>query len=285
MEMKKQLALAIAGLCLATTVTASQHKATDTTPAQDQKLYQSFFKKRFPGLPLQEFRNGVYAIDKVSRDSWEAIEEFPPYEPFVEDGKALWNKPFANGKSYASCFKDGSPAQRKHYPHWDASRKMVVTLELAINECREKNGEKPLKYEKGEMASLTAYMAYQSRGQKIDIKVPKDPDAIAAYNKGKEFYFTRRGQLNFSCAGCHFESAGQHVRTDVLSPALGHASSWPVYRSDWGEMGTLHRRFQGCNEQVRAKAFPAQSEEYRNLEYFLTHMGNGIEFHGPSSRK
>jgi sulfur-oxidizing protein SoxA len=76
-----------------------------------------------------------------------------------------------------------------------------------------------------------------------------------------------------------------NVRSDILSPALGHTTGWPVYRSKWGELGTLHRRFSGCNKQVRAKDFPAQGEEYRNLEYFLTHMSNGIEFNGPSARK
>jgi sulfur-oxidizing protein SoxA len=47
----------------------------------------------------------------------------------------------------------------------------------------------------------------------------------------------------------------------------------------------MHRRFGGCNEQVRAKAFPAQSPEYRNLEYFLTYMSNGLEVNGPGARK
>jgi sulfur-oxidizing protein SoxA len=50
-------------------------------------------------------------------------------------------------------------------------------------------------------------------------------------------------------------------------------------------MGTLHRRFSGCNKQVRAKPFPAQGEEYRNLEYFMTYMNNGLELNGPGARK
>jgi sulfur-oxidizing protein SoxA len=91
--------------------------------------------------------------------------------------------------------------------------------------------------------------------------------------------------LNFSCAHCHVEGAGTLLRTELLSPALGHASGFPVYRSKWGELGTLHRRFGGCNKQVRAKPFKPQSEQYRNLEYFLTHMSNGIDFNGPSARK
>jgi len=277
--------LTLAAICaLSASVVMADKMAADTSAAEDLKLYRDYFSKRFPGIPLNEFGNGVYAIDKVSRDSWEAIEEFPPYEPMIESGEAMWNKPFANGQTYGSCF-GGEPAQRKNFPYWDAKSKMVVTLPLAINECLARNGEKPLKYKKGKIADLLAYMAYESRGQKINVKIPDDPDAVAAYNAGKEFYFSRRGQLNFSCASCHMESAAMHVRTDTLSPALGHTSGWPVYRSKWGELGTLHRRFGGCNKQVRAKAFKAQGKEYRNLEYFLTYMSNGIEFNGPSARK
>jgi sulfur-oxidizing protein SoxA len=277
--------LALGAACLlGAAVVMADKKATDTTPAEDLKLYRDYFQKRFPGVPLNEFGNGVYAIDKVSRDSWVAIEDFPPYEPMIEAGETMWNTPFANGKTYGSCFGD-DPAQRKNYPYWDAKRKMVITLPLAINECREANGEKPLKYKKGAIADLLAYMSYESRGQTINVEIPDDPDALAAYNEGKSFYFTRRGQLNFSCAMCHMESSGMHVRTDILSPELGHTSNWPVYRSKWGELGTLHRRFDGCNKQVRAKPFKAQGPEYRNLEFFLSHMNNGIEFNGPSARK
>ncbi len=277
--------LTLAAVCaISASVVMADKKASDTSPAEDLKVYRDYFQKRFPGIPMNEFGNGVYAIDKVSRDSWEAIEEFPPYEPMIEAGEAIWNKKFANGKSLGSCFSD-DPAQRKNFPYWDAKRKMVVTLPLAVNECLTSNGEQPMKYKKGKIADLLAYMSYESRGQKINVEVPDDADAIAAYNDGKSFYFARRGQLNFSCAHCHFESSGMHVRTDTLSPALGHASGWPVYRSKWGELGTLHRRFGGCNKQVRAKPFKAQGKEYRNLEFFLTHFSNGIEYNGPSSRK
>ncbi|MDJ0740124.1 MAG: sulfur oxidation c-type cytochrome SoxA [Gammaproteobacteria bacterium] len=276
---------AAAAVCaLAATTVMADKRAADTSPAEDLKTYRDYFQKRFPGVPLNEFGNGVYAIDNVSRDSWNAVEEFPPYEPMIEAGQAIWDARFANGKRLGSCF-GGDPAQRGNFPYWDAKRKMVVTLPLAINECLESNGEPPLPYRKGRIADLLAFMSYRSRGQKINVEIPDDPDAIAAYNAGKSFYFARRGQLNFSCAHCHFESAGMNVRTDVLSPALGHTSGWPVYRSKWGELGTLHRRFAGCNRRVRAKPFAAQGTEYRNLEYFLSHVSNGIEYNGPSARK
>jgi L-cysteine S-thiosulfotransferase len=275
---------AIAALCALSASSAfADKKATDTSPAEDLKTYQDYFFKRFPGVPLQEYANGVYAIDKVSRDSWEAIEEFPPYEPMIDDGEAIWEKPFANGKSFGSCFNN-DPAQRKNYPYWDSKRKMVVTLPLAINECLKANGEKPMKYKKGNIASLLAYMAYQSRGQKTDVQIP-NKDALAAYDKGKAIYFARRGQLNFNCGSCHMQSAGLKIRTEMLSPTLGQTTNWPVYRSKWGELGTLHRRFGGCMKQMRAKPYKAQGEEFRDLEYFLTHMSNGIEYNGPSSRR
>ena len=282
--MKKSI-VAVATLCVVSATAAMAGRmAADTTPAQDLESYRTYFMKRFPGVPLQEYANGVNAVSPANRQNWEAIEEFPPYEPLIDVGKAMWEKPFANGKTYTSCFPEG-PAQRKNYPYWDAKRKMVVTMELAINECREANGEKPLKYQKGAITRLTAYMAYKSRGEVTNVQIPNDPDALAAYNFGKSFFFARRGQLNFSCASCHVESSGQHIRTNVLSPSLGHTTGWPVYRSKWGDLGTLHRRFAGCNTSIRAASFKPQSKEYRDLEYFLTHMSNGIKYNGPSNRE
>ena len=283
--MRKTLT-AVAIACAVSVTTAMANKmAADTTPEEDLAAYRAYFKERFPSVETSDYVNGVYALDETQRANWEAIEEFPPYEPMIDDGQAMWDTPFANGKSYASCFGD-DPAIMGKYPYWDKERKQVITLPLAINECREANGEEPLKYKKGPIASLLAYIAFQSRGQVTNVEVPMDdPDAVKAYNDGKNFYFARRGQLNFSCAHCHFESAGLNIRSDKLSPALGHTTHWPVYRSKWGELGTLHRRFDGCNKQVRAKPFKAHGPEYSNLEYFLTHMSNGLELNGPGARK
>jgi sulfur-oxidizing protein SoxA len=256
-----------------------------STPEEDREAWTSFFEQRFPQVERTDFVNGVYSIDPVGRENWEAIEEFPPYEAAIIDGEEMWNTAFANGKTYADCFPDG-PGIAGKFPHWDKDKGMVMTLPLALNNCREANGEEPLKYNKGSIADLLAYVTYESRGQVIDVEIPEDdPRALEAYEQGKEFYFARRGQLNFSCASCHLGNSGTTLRTEILSPALGHTTHFPVYRSKWGEMGTLHRRFSGCNKQVRAKPFPPQGEEYRNLEYFMTYMNNGLELNGPGARK
>ncbi|RMG59396.1 MAG: sulfur oxidation c-type cytochrome SoxA, partial [Gammaproteobacteria bacterium] len=197
----------------------------------------------------------------------------------------LFNTPFKNGKTYASCFKNGGKGIRQYYPYYDPKTKQVKTLEQEINECRVKNGEKPLKWKKGALAQISAYMAYTSRGKPLSVKVPNDPDALAWYERGKHHYYAKRGQLNMACADCHMYNSGNRIRANLLSPSLGHPTGFPVYRAKWGNLGTLHRRFGGCNKQVRAKPFKAQSDEYKALEYFLTYMSNGLPVNAPSYRE
>jgi len=255
------------------------------TPEDDRKAFIEHYKKRFPDVAVEDYVNGVYSIDEEAYEQWQEIEEFAPYELALAEGKELFETPFANGKTYGDCFPSGGVGIRQNYPYFDTESGQVKTIELEINECRESNGEKPYKYKKGPIAAISAYMAYTSRGEKLNIVIPGDPRAQQAYEDGKELYYSKRGQLNFSCADCHIYNAGMMVRADKLSPALGHPTHFPVYRSKWDDMGTLHRRFDGCNKQVRAKPLPAQGEEYRNLEYFLTYMSNGMEVNGPGARK
>jgi len=269
----------------AVTLIAGLPLAAQATPADDLKSFREYYMKRFPGVPLEEYKNGVYAINADARSSWEAIEEFPPYEDELMKGEELFNTPFANGKTYASCFPNGGKGIRQNYPYFDSDSGKVKTLEQEINECRTKNGEKPLGWKKGDIASISAYMASTSNGKKLNVQIPNDPRALAAYQRGKHHFYAKRGQLNLSCANCHQDNAGNRIRGDILSPALGHPTHFPVYRLKWGSLGTMHRRYGGCNEQVRAKSFKAQSDEYRALEYFHTYMSNGISVNAPSSRK
>jgi sulfur-oxidizing protein SoxA len=259
--------------------------AVQASPQQDLTEFRAYFKDRFPDVPFNDYINGVYAVDQASREQWESIEEFPPYELNIDNGEKLFNTPFKNGKTYASCFRNGGIGIKQDYPYYDKATGKVVTLEAAINECRTRNGEEPLKWEKGDIADISAYMAYTSRGKKIDVKIPADEGAVAAYENGKFGFYAKRGQLNMSCADCHQYNAGNRVRADILSPALGHPTHFPVYRSKWGGLGTLHRRYVGCNKQVRAKPYEAQGVEYADLEYFETFMSNGLELNGPGARK
>jgi sulfur-oxidizing protein SoxA len=253
-------------------------------PEADRIALQEYMKNRFPETPMNEYINGIYAVDAASREQWEEIEEFPPYELDLEKGEELFNTPFANGKGYADCFENGGIGIRQNYPMWNDERKTVVTLEMAINECRMVNGEKPLGWKKGAIAEISAYMAYTSRGNEFAIDIPND-DAKAAYLDGKKFFYSKRGQLNLSCADCHLTGTNRLVRADLPSPALGHTTHFPVVRSKWGNIGTLHRRYEGCHRDSRSEYLKPQSETFRNLEYFQTYMSNGLIVNGPGARK
>jgi L-cysteine S-thiosulfotransferase len=253
-------------------------------PQADFKAFRAYFTQRFPNVPLNDFVNGPYSMDAGLRKQWQAIEDFPPYDFAVDKGKEMFATPFKNGKRNGDCFPNQGIGIRQNYPYFDLQSGQVVTLELALNRCRESNGEQPVSYVKEDMAALTAYMAFTSRGKLFDVKIPDDPRALAAYANGERYFYARRGQLNFSCASCHVQSPGEHIRTEVLAPALGLLAAMPIYRSEWNGMGTISRRFVTCNIQTRAVPLSPQDEDYRDVEYFLTFMGNGLPVTGPGAR-
>jgi len=248
------------------------------------KAFRAYFTKKFPKLALNDFVNGPYSMDADLRKQWQQIEDLPPYDFAIERGKDMFAAAFKNGKSYGDCFPDKGIGIRQNYPYFDEKSGEVITLELALNRCREANGEAPFSYVKDEMASLTAYMAFTSRGKPFDIKVPNDPRALAAFRNGERYFYTRRGQLNFSCASCHVQNPGNHIRTEVLAPALGILNAMPIYRSEWNSMGTVSRRFVTCNSQTRGVPLEPQDEEFRDVEYFLSYMANGLPISGPAAR-
>lgn len=250
----------------------------------DSDTFRAYFAKRFSQVAFADYKNGIYAIDSDSRDQWLEIEEFPPYELNIDNGKALFETPFSNGKGYPGCFANGGIGIRQNYPYFDTEIGEVITLELALNRCREANGEPALGYKNGDLVDISAYMAFTSRDNLFAIEVP-NRDAYDAYLKGQKLFYSKHGQLNMACADCHMRATGQKLRADIPGPALGQTTGFPVYRSKWGSLGSLHYRYEGCMRDIRAKPFALQSTEFRNLEYFQSIMGNGLAVNGPSARK
>ena len=170
--------------CFLILTMASAH----ATPEEDRLALREFFAQRFPDLELDEMINCLYAFDEGAREQWLEMEDFPPYEIAIEDGEEAFNTTFANGKSYADCFENGGMGIRQNYPRFDAEKGEIITLEWAINQCRKDNGEAPLPWLTGELAAISAYMAYTSRGNKMSVVIPDDPRALEAYESGKEYY-------------------------------------------------------------------------------------------------
>ena len=258
--------------------------ATPINPHADQQAFQRYFLHRFPKLPLASYVNGPYNFSKSEGDQWKQIIAFPPYQFALDTGKTLFNTKFPNGHDYAACFANRGIGIAQNYPMFDPKSGRVVTLGIALNRCRVANGLKKLKLTSGPLADILAYMTSTSDGKPINVIIPNNPKALAAYQAGKEYFYSRRGQLNFSCASCHVQEAGQHLRGNVLAPALGITASFPIYRSKWGNTGTLVRRFIGCNKKVHSVPAKPDSAAYRDLAYFLTSMSNGMPISGPGAR-
>ena len=287
--MKKLVLIALtATLALGATVSAYA-----ATQEEDIQALRSYFKDKFPKVPFDDFANGSYALSADKRINWESMRDFPPFEDFLAIGEDLWAAKFKNGNTFATCFGEDASKVRNRYPHWNARDRKVETLEANIVQCQKSNGEKPFKLKGGKIAYLSAWIASQANGQKINVVVPQsDKDAVAAYESGRQFFYAKRGQLNLACADCHVYQAGSFARGNLLSPAMGHTTHFPVWRGSWAKkskkgdgFGTLHKRYGGCNKQVRAKPFKPQGKQYTNMEYFHASMSNGLTIDAPDYRE
>ncbi len=267
--------------------------ATLAGQSEDLQALRDYMQNRFPNLAFMDYANGSYALDAAKATQWESQRDFPPFLDHLDEGEKIWNTPFTNGKGFSDCFGSDPSKVRVSYPRWNAEAKKVETLEGQIVACQKANGEKPLKTKKGKIAYLSAWLANQANGQKINVIVPQnDPGAVAAYEAGRKFFYTKRGQLNMSCADCHVYNSGMQARGNLLSPVIGQVTHFPVWRGKWARatggkdgFGTLQRRYDGCNKQVRAKPFKNQGDEYSNLEYFHQSMSNGLTIDAPDYRE
>lgn len=204
--------------------------STHATPEQDRQEFVKYYTNKYPNVKLDDYVYGALAFDADSKAQYDAIMEFPPYESVVEQGRKMWETPLKSGKTYADCLPNGGKQIAGNYPMFDDAKGKVVTLHDAINNCRTANGEDAYKVDDMEtMGVLTSYMRTLSDGMLVNIKV-EGPKATAAYQDGKTTFFRRRGQLNFACASCHVQNAGVRLRTELVSPAIGHTVHWPVFR-------------------------------------------------------
>ena len=277
--MKRKLTLITAGLILLGCANTGPAKG----PEEDRNALLKHYQETLPDIKFENYIYGALAMNPDAKAQYDEIMSFPPYSIDLDKGQKMWGTPFKNGKTFSSCFPNGGKNVAGNYPYFDNAANRVVTFENAINGCLKTNGEEELEYAGKEMGLLTAYARSLSDGMKVNVKV-EGSGALAAYEKGKKYYETRNGQLNFSCKSCHVQSAGKFIRSDQLSMMVGQASHWPEFRGGT-DIVTLQGRFKQCEKNVRAKPKAANSEEYNNMEYYITYMSNGLPMQTPVFRK
>ena len=286
--MKKLITSLVASSLMAAAAVSFAVPSVDEVKA-DIEEFRGYFAKRFPDVALEDYTDGVNALPQYAerRANWEMLMDFPPYEEYVEMASEEWAEPLKSGKTFDSCF-EGKPAGNE-YPFVDGEG-TLHTIAGDINACITANGGEKEKYAGQKMARLTIAFKSQANGEPLNVDYSSD-EMRGWYEKGRDFFWAKRGQLNFSCADCHVTNAGNKVRGDVLSAALGHGTGFPVYRSKWGAgggpkpLGTIHRRYKGCNKQVRAAPFKPGNDEYLALEVYEAIMSSGVPLEVPSQRQ
>lgn len=253
-------------------------------PEHDRASMIELFQQKFPGIPLDEYVNGALMLSRDAKAQFDSIMEFPPFQGELDKGRILWEKPFANGGTFSGCFANGGRMVAGSFPNYDAASGKVVTFEMVINRCLRKNGEREFEYgDRDTMGVLTAYARTLSDGMRMNVVVD-GPAAQRRYQAGRSFYFRRIGQLNLACASCHVTYAGNHFRDEIISPAIGQTTHFPVFRAG-DNLNTLHMRYQRCMEAMRAVPLPAGSEEFNDLEYFHSYLSNGLPMRASVYRK
>lgn len=204
---------------------------------------------------------------------------------FVDLGMDAWNKVEGTAdKSCASCHNDATESMkgvRASFPKWNEAAGQVRSMEQQVNHCRTENmGAEPYKYVSGNMANMVAMISLQSRGMPVNVAI--DGPAQAAWEQGKEIYYTRSGVLDLSCASCHEENYGNYIRADHLSQ--GQTNGFPTYRLKNAKLNQTHDRFWGCIRDVRGEPYDIGSPEFTALELYVASRGNGLSVESPSVR-
>lgn len=258
-------ALAFAGLALAADGKSKSISTPDGHPIDELWSGYHFASKETQNMQDDEFANPAMAWHDTGEELWTKV-----------DGEA--------GKSCSTCHKDAATSMKKvgaTFPIYDKKSKSLMNVENRVNLCRTENMKaKPWKYDSTQMLGMAIYVKAQSAGTPVKVKV--DGPAAPFFEKGKAFYYERRGQLDMSCAHCHEKYYGKQIRMNTLSQ--GQSNGFPTYRLKWQKPGSLHRRFSGCNKQVRAKPFKKGSPEYLALELYLAWRGQGLTVETPSVR-
>ncbi len=234
----------------------------------------------------------------------EMIAEGSPAELFELDGETLWKKP--QGPKNVSLEKcdlgRGSGVLKGAYaalPRYFKDADRVMDLETRLLYCmttlqgrtREEatahvfgTADKP-----SEMESLSAYVAGQSRGMKLQpgLSHPKEKQSVEL---GRAIFFQRTGAWDFSCASCHGQEAVRIRMQDLPvlykpESARPVMASWPAYRVSTSQFVTLQWRMNDCFRQMRTPEPTFASETTVALIHFLAATAQGETSKGPGIKR
>lgn len=195
---------------------------------------------------------------------------------WVARGEKLWSEPAGiAGKSCADCHGDAVKSMKGV-----AAR--AVNLDGRIENCRtEQQQARAFEPESQGLLSLSAYVAFQSRG--MPISIPGTADVQASVERGRGIYHRRMGQMNLSCSQCHDDHWGRKLAAETVSQ--GHPNGFPAYRLSWESVGSLARRIRACYSGIRAEMPEYGSPDLQDLQAYLAWRAQGLAMESPAVRR
>lgn len=272
---------AVSGLSLASAAMAADEDPKLVVNGEIEMITRAPAPEHVPNL--SEVTSGwLYRTEETQALQMDDFEN--PGMLNVEQAIADFNAPVGpEGQSCSTCHEspDVLRGVRATYPKWDEEHKEVQTVEMQVNECvTERMKAEPWDYDGARMVNMSALIASVSRGMPVNVAI--DGPAASTWEKGKELYYTRFGQLELSCANCHEDHYGDMIRADHLSQ--GQINGFPAYRLQTAGLVSVHNRFKGCVRDTRAETFAVGSPEFVAIELYLASRGNGLSVEGPSVR-
>jgi len=282
---KSGLAATALGLALAGTALADPVEDTLVVETDDGAI--EFVTTTTAPDHLKDVMDTIYSGWHYREDETRDLQRDDFDNPgmvFVDRGMDLWNQEIgAKGESCAGCHEgpESMKGLRAVTPRVDAGTGALMTVENYVNECvTERMGLEAWGMTSDKMKDMLALISMQSRGEVVNVAI--DGAAAPFWEKGKEIYYTRFGQLEMSCSNCHEDNQGQMIRADHLSQ--GQINGFPVYRLKDAGILSAQQRFVGCVRDTRAETFKPDSDEFKALELYVASRGNGLSVEGVSVR-
>ncbi len=235
--------------------------------------------------PLKELWSGTHYSSPEVRKLQDSDSDNPAMKLFGK-GETLWKKAEGRAKkSCSSCHGDTATSMKgaaTRFPAFFKLSKKPVNIETRINLCRTKFMQaRALPADSEPLMALSIYVKRQSKG--MAISVAGDGPLQPFLEKGKDYFTTRRGQLDMSCAACHDKYAGQRYRAVKMSQ--GHANGFPAYSLSAKKTGSLLRQVNQCLARVRALPLKQGSDQLTNLELYLAWRAGGLGVETPAVRE
>ena len=236
-------------------------------------------------IPREARRQGS-AFSGAEVRAMQSDEFTNPGMLWVTRGERLWSEPAgASAKSCASCHANAAESMKgvaTRYPRIDPGAAKLVNLGGRINLCRERHQKaEPLAEESEALLALSAYVTFQSKGMPMNVTI--DSQSGAHFERGRDRFYRRLGQMNLACGHCHDRNWGRTLFNETVSQ--GHGTGWPGYRLEWQTFGSLQRRLRACYSGLRADMPEYGSRELLELELFLAWRANGLPIESPGVRR